>query len=383
MYWMLGIAIAFVAFLLIEGLRVRRARRSVPLRIVVTGTRGKSSFVRILAAGLRADSPGVWGKITGDAPLLLEADGTSKTILRRGPARVHEQRRILLDAARRGIRDLVLESMAISPEAMRAEMRLIRPSLVVITNVYDDHRETLGADRNAQREAYLSALPAGTRWLTADPVLADYAARDERIPPPLTSPFARSLGPEDEESPTDVAHDLLALADTVLADLGRDTPAAREAMRAAAADIVLPPRVVPFLDRRVSLLDAFSANDLQSLERLWRSWRRLLDDTSPWSVLLTTRADRPLRTQQFCGWLADRTDVGTVYVAGSHQAVAAWLLRRRGVTVRLVAEDGRGRGAAPAPGAGPAESSPEILVGVGNARGLGLQYRELAQAADA
>ncbi len=383
MNWLLGIAVAFVAFLVVEERRVRRARERIPLRILVTGTRGKSSLVGILAAGLRTGEPATWGKITGDATLLLTSDRTADRIPRRGPARLHEQRKVLFDAVRQGVRCLVLESMAISPAAMRAEMRLVQPTLVVITNVFDDHRETLGADRDLQRAAYLAALPAGCRWLTADPELRDFAARSDRYPQPLSRPVSPSISDGPDGDATGVACELLGLADATLAELGSGSAAAGEAMRAAVADTVLPPRVVPFLDRSVRLLDGFSANDLQSLDRLWRDWRRLLDDPAPWSVLLATRADRPLRTQQFCGWLAGRSDVATVYVAGSHRTVAAWLLRRRGVPVHLVAGDPLAGGPAAAARIAPADVRPEILVGMGNAQGLGLHLREAARTAEA
>ena len=51
--------------------------------------------------------------------------------------------------------------MTITPETMQAEMRLVRPTLVVLTNVRDDHRETLGSDPAAQRAAYLEAILRG------------------------------------------------------------------------------------------------------------------------------------------------------------------------------------------------------------------------------
>ncbi|MBC8426449.1 hypothetical protein H8E07_20210 [bacterium] len=380
MYWLLGITIAFVAILLLEELRLRQTRRRIPLRIVVTGTRGKSSLVRILAAGLRDREPATWGKITGDAPLLLTSDHMSVPIPRRGPARIHEQRNLLFGAAGHGIRRLVLESMAISPTIMKAEMRLIQPSLVVITNVFDDHRETLGGDRNRQRAAYLEALPADCRWLSADAELLDAAARSERYPEPLAV-TTRPEGPDGDEA--GVACELLNLADAALAELGLDTESAHAAMRAAAVGTVPPPRIVPFLDRRVRLLDGFSANDLQSLDRLWRDWRRLLDDPVPWPVLFATRADRPLRTQQFCGWLAGRSDVAHVYVAGSHRTVAAWLLSRRGVPVSVVVEDPLAGGTESTGEIVTTDTEPEILVGVGNALGFGMQLRETAQAAEA
>jgi len=342
----LGIALAVVGFLVIETILVSRSRSGIPHRIVVTGTRGKSSLVRILIVGIRATEPDTWGKVTGDAPLLLAPDGSECPIRRRSPARLHEQRDILWRCRRKNARCLVMESMTITPETMQAEMRLVQPTLVVLTNVRDDHRETLGSDPATQREAYLGAIPKDVPWVTKD-----------------GSPEAHGF-----------VEELLDLAGTVLEELGWHTSAARKAMRAVADDLVRAPSILTLHGRPVRLLDGFSANDPESLSRLWRDWRRTLKDTTAWPVLLATRADRPLRTRQFCDWLAERRDVGTVHVAGNHERAAARLLRARGLKVARLAD-----GAVTETAGDRAGDSPGILVGIGNAKGLGLRLRAAAE----
>lgn len=376
MHWLLGITIAFVAWLLVEAAMLGHARRSIPCRIVVTGTRGKSSLVRILAAGIRTIEPATWGKITGDAPLLLLPDGTTPRLRRRGPARLHEQAHLLVRCRRHGVRCLVLEAMTITPEAMIAEMRLVRPTLVVVPNVRDDHRETLGSAADAQRAAYLDSIPAGCRWVTLDPGLTAFAERQGR--PPLSVSGA-PVAAADAGGGHEVVRELLATAEAVLEELGWDTPAASAAMAAAAAEMSFAPGQVRFLGREVRLLDAFSANDPESLDRLWNGWRRELADAAPWSVLLATRADRPLRTRQFCDWLTACPDAGTVFVAGSHRGAAARLLRRQGVRVRDLVSDP----VTPVAATATEDLGGGILVGMGNAHGLGLRLRAAAREAGA
>ncbi|MCP4574001.1 MAG: hypothetical protein GY838_16705 [bacterium] len=358
-----GIALALVAFLMVETILVNRSRRGIPRRIVVTGTRGKSSLVKLLVAGIRTAERDTWGKVTGDVPLLLAPDGSLLPIRRRGAARLHEQRNILRTCHRRGARCLVLESMTISPETMKAEMRLVQPTLVVVTNVRDDHRETLGRDPAEQRGAYLRALPAGVPWVTMDAALGDHVRQAPEVPEPVSGDTL-SGGAENLR----VVDELLALAETTLAELGWNTPAAREAMRVAAGDLDRPSSILRFHGEPVRLLDLFSANDPESLSRLWRDHRRNLQDQGAWPVLLATRADRPLRTRQFCDWLANRRDVGTVHVAGSHDEAACRLLRSRGIEVARLPSGAL----VPAPGE---KEAPGILVGMGNARGLGLRLR--------
>jgi hypothetical protein len=254
-------------------------------------------------------------------------------------------------------------------------MRLIRPSLVIVTNVRDDHRETLGDAPDRQRAAYLNSLPSRCRWLTRDAELLAFASRSKRYPEP--EPISETSPEPNQIENMDVVSETSSTALAALDALGWNTEPARQAVHAAAMQVVTPARTVRFLGEEATLLDAFSANDTQSLDRLWSEWRRDSGDPSAWSVLLNTRADRPLRTRQFCRWLGARKDVDEVYVAGSHRSAAARLLRQQRFRVTQVTGD---KPAVVSGSGGPpnAAESRRILVGIGNVQGLGLSLRRAA-----
>jgi poly-gamma-glutamate synthase PgsB/CapB len=372
MNWVLGITIAACAFLFLEAVLLRKAAHSIPFRIVVTGTRGKSSLVKTLLAGIRTVEPATWGKITGDVPAVLAPDGMARVLNRRGPAHLREQAKFLFSCRRQNARCVVVESMAISPEAMGAEMRLLQPTLVVVANVRDDHRETLGGDRDRQRATYLSSLTRNCRWLTLDAGLLAFAGQSKLHTAPEIGPTTDLVFAESEN--IGVGSETLSTATATLEALGWNTGPARRAMTAAAAEAVTPPRTVLFLGQEITLLDAFSANDTLSLNRMWTEWRRNIGDDSNWSVLLNTRADRPLRTGQFCQWLSARGDVDEIYVTGSHSSTAVRLLRRQNRRVTRLpagtptAVSGNGDSIV-------ATGKRRVVVGVGNVRGLGLRLR--------
>lgn len=369
--WALGLALAWVTFLLAEQYFLRRARAAVPTRILVTGTRGKSSLVRILVAGARVTEPSAWGKITGDVPTLLLPEG-DRPILRRGPARLGEQAKILRLCRRHRVRCLVAEAMTISPELMKAEAQLLLPAVVALVNVRDDHQETLGEDVDLQRSAYLDSLPAQCRRVTRDPALVPgavdpKAALSRRAVPSADFSLLADLG--------SVQRELVLLADEVLAELGWDGDAALRAMVDVARRMNNVPRWLVWERRDFVFLDAFSANDTESLAHLWQTWRQELGSDRPWSVILATRADRPLRTRRFCAWISGRDDVQKVFVTGSHRQAATWLLRRQGVPVEDLGKAAAAmvlqQGEIPAAVRG----SGSVLIGIGNSRGLGLGLR--------
>ena len=74
-----------------EGLRRERSHR-----ILVTGSRGKSSLVRLLCAGLEACGVSPWGRITGVLPRQI-GPGGERLIERTAPAHVEEMRELHLD----------------------------------------------------------------------------------------------------------------------------------------------------------------------------------------------------------------------------------------------------------------------------------------------
>ncbi|MCK7480234.1 MAG: hypothetical protein M0C28_25450 [Candidatus Moduliflexus flocculans] len=74
----------------------------VPLRIGVTGTRGKSSVTRLIAAALRGSGRRTLAKTTGSRPMLILPDGTEREIPRPGPATILEQKRLLRIARAEG-----------------------------------------------------------------------------------------------------------------------------------------------------------------------------------------------------------------------------------------------------------------------------------------
>ena len=100
----------WLGYLTVEAFRLRRWQGAIPLRVAVTGTRGKSTVVRLLAAVLREDGWKVLAKTTGSEASLILPDGSERTLRRRGRPSILEQVRLLALGARLGA-DVVVHSM--------------------------------------------------------------------------------------------------------------------------------------------------------------------------------------------------------------------------------------------------------------------------------
>ncbi|HSA94436.1 MAG TPA: poly-gamma-glutamate synthase PgsB [Acidobacteriota bacterium] len=151
--------LALLVHLTLERVRLVRARARVPVRVAVAGTRGKSSVARLIAAGLRESGVRVLAKTTGSRPVLIFPDGKEREIARAGTPSVREQVRLVSLAARERAEALVVETMSIGEECLRAEAgAILKPRLLALTNARPDHLEAMGGDGETVARALTAAF---------------------------------------------------------------------------------------------------------------------------------------------------------------------------------------------------------------------------------
>lgn len=161
-------------------------------RIIVEGTRGKSSTVRMLEECIRRAGYTTLAKTTGEDPELIY-NGEIISLFR-------EHDTILLDydnipsILNYDVDALVIENQAITPYTMRYVHGIIRPLHVVIPNIRIDHIEGLGNDlvemtenfaRNLlvtpdRKEVYYTE-PIRKVHDTVFPVLQEFAERHDDL----------------------------------------------------------------------------------------------------------------------------------------------------------------------------------------------------------
>ena len=339
--------------------RHRRALHSIPVRIHVAGTRGKSTTTRLIAAALRAGGRRVVAKTTGSEPRLILPDGRDEIWPRRGPATIREQTGVVRRAAQLGADTIVVECMAIRPEFVFAsERHLIAATTTVITNTRADHLEDIGESSEASTQALAWSICAnGQLVVSAEAASPILLARAQARGTAVTIVDTAGLDP--------IAADR-AIALAVATAHGVPIPIAKPAMEAAALDPgSFHERVLTIEGKPVRFANAFSCNDIDSLKLLWPT---VATSERP-VVLLNARRDRPLRTQRFLTFLAAQVPVPLLFVVGD--PLAPRLARHAGFgpdavrRLRARMPDGALRElAAFAPSGG-------VIWGVGNYQGFG------------
>jgi len=233
---LLAAVLLFLVYLFIERFLLDRRLESVALRIAVTGTRGKSSVVRLLASILGADGRTVLAKTTGSEARYLMPDGNEVEVPRRGAASIIEQKKLIKKAADLGADCVVAEIMSIHPENHRIEShRLLRPQIVVLTNVRLDHTDAMGGTEDEIASVLsLGFTPGATVFVPEKENRQGFVAAAEELHGELIEVTGRSAGSADFPENLDLAWAVgrhLGISEEVIAAGIRDATADAGAVR--------------------------------------------------------------------------------------------------------------------------------------------------------
>ena len=261
-------------------------------RVLVTGSRGKSSTVRLLHAALQAAGLQSYARITGVVPRELGPDGI-RTISRSAGAHVEEMRwwlrRLPVTA-----QSIVLENSAISPEFQGLAGRWLRPDVTILTNTLPDHQELWGPGSACAAGVLAAGIPKQGRVILPAGLQADHhllRLLNRRRCQIIFADPATAVG----ESHRDVN---LGLALATIEHLELATGTALQVM------LDLPPDRYDFHVANcggAELAMAFSANDIASTRVLFHSLKWSPHETR---LIYNHRADRPGRFSSFVGWLS-------------------------------------------------------------------------------
>jgi poly-gamma-glutamate synthase PgsB/CapB len=288
-----------------EYLLHRRRLASIPVRVHVNGTRGKSSVTRLIAAGLRAGGIRTCAKTTGTTARMIMPDGSEYPVFRPAKANVIEQLRIISAAQANDCQALVVECMALQPYLQwLSEARMVRATHGVITNARPDHLEVMGPGERDVALALAGMTPHRGVLYTADQRHVDLlggaaADRGSQLVAVSDQDLA-AIGEQDLAGFSYVEHaQNLALALKICADLGVERQVALQGMWRARPDPgVMKDFELSFFGRRIVFVNAFAANDPESTQRVWEMSLDRHPRIERHIAVFNCRADRPERSLQ-------------------------------------------------------------------------------------
>lgn len=305
-FWLiLGALIILCLYLIIENIVHNTSIKSIPVRIHVNGTRGKSSVARLIAAGVRAGGYRTVAKTTGTLARYIDVDGSETPVFRIGFSNIAEQVRIMFKARRAKADAIIIECMALQPLLQSlCELKLVKATHGVLTNARPDHLDVMGPTERDVAKALAGTVPVNSKYFTAEDIHLDffeYACKDRNTQLIAATEEDANLV-SDEEINNFVYSEFkinVALALKITDDLGIPRDVALKGMWAATPD---PGAMTEYTftvnESQINFANAFAANDPVSTKMLWDKLYTKYLSCDKKVLVVNCRADREDRSKQ-------------------------------------------------------------------------------------
>ncbi|MED7818606.1 MULTISPECIES: poly-gamma-glutamate synthase PgsB [unclassified Francisella] len=326
-FWLIiGVFVILCFYLIIENIIHNISIKSIPIRIHVNGTRGKSSVARLIAAGVRAGGYTTVAKTTGTLARYIDVDGSETPVFRIGFSNIAEQVKIMFKAKRAKADAIIIECMALQPLLQSlCELKLIKATHGVLTNARPDHLDVMGPTERDVAKALAGTVPINSKYFTAEDVYLDffeYACKD-RGSQLIAATVDDAEKISDEEINKFVYSEFkinVALALKVTDDLGIPRDVALKGMWEATPD---PGAMTEYnfniKDSEMNFANAFAANDPVSTKMLWDKLYDKYRECQKKVLVVNCRADREDRSKQIAeailGW--EKPDLVTLIGTGT------------------------------------------------------------------
>lgn len=309
-YILLAIIIIAVIVGLVEYMRHQQRIYSIPIRIHINGTRGKSSVTRLIGAGLRAGGISNITKVTGTFPRLIIEDGTETYIHRKSAANIIEQLSIVKFAASRKVKALVMECMALQPQFQTiTEHHMIHSNINVMTNIRIDHTDVMGHTLPEIAETLGRTIPKNEHLFTSENVIPETLKKMADKRNTITHFIdPQSVSQEEMKGFRYIEHrENVSLSLAICQHLDIDREIALKGMYNAIPDAgVLWCHRVEVFQKRLIFYNAFAANDPDSTLLVWQKIRDEIGFEGIRIILLNTRQDRLYRARQLAEMVGSR-----------------------------------------------------------------------------
>lgn len=325
-----------------------RKLRTIPIRIHVNGTRGKSSVTRLIAAGLREAGIRTYAKTTGSTPRVIIDDGSEYPVYRKTRPNIIEQLRIIAFAADNNAQAIVIECMALQPFLQHlSETKMLKSTHGVITNVREDHLDIMGPSEKDVALALLGTVPFNAKLFTAEKdYTADFIHASQKRKSELlflSDSDIEEVKHEEMEKFSYVEHrENVALALKVCNSAGVDRETAIRGMWKAAPDAgATSDMKVDFFGRQICFVNGFAANDPESTEKIWNMSIKKHQDVDTRIMIINSRSDRPDRSRQIGEALSSWPVADKYILIGSGSYFLAKYAVRNGINPGsfIIAED--------------------------------------------
>lgn len=316
------ITLSIILLLLLEYLLINLWLNTIPLRIHINGTRGKSTTTELITALLQSANYRTLGKITGVIPTIILPSGEKKIIKRYGEPRLIEQLKMIRLGKKLNVKALVLECMSVTPEYQKLETLTIKPNIYVITNIRYDHAEQMGNRIDNMVDAIGDSVPHNSIVVTSE---NDYILQ---IKEKAYKKNSEVITVKDENLYKEVYYShgvhpsCIAIALKIGEIIGLDKNFSIDQLKKYIYNFKPLMKKIQINNKNIFFINGFSINDVHSADECLKTWQEKTGIFNNINIILNTRNDRPLRTLEFVKWILNLKGIDHIFLSGSHKHFA-------------------------------------------------------------
>ena len=315
----IGLLLGFlILFYSLEIRSISNIKKNIRIIIAVTGSRGKSTTVKLLWQLFQKAGYSTLAKITGTKPMLLLPNGDIEKIERNGIVSILEQKRVLLKRAAQIKPDvLITEIMSVTPEYQKVEAGLIlTPNYYIITNVKNDHIGVTGENKKGILTVFLKSAPPDSRILAIEDEKQLYKRTG------INSSNIQFLNTDDCQEYGQMEKKQPGFLQSVMfaKKLCQDFGISEKIFQRVISDFKFDQEVFfkKKLKENIIVVNAFSANDVDSTKEIYHKTKAEYNNYKKVGIFCT-RADKPERTKSWIDSLKkDEWDFDILFVYGTH-----------------------------------------------------------------
>jgi poly-gamma-glutamate synthase PgsB/CapB len=318
--------IIFLLYLIIEYNSLQYAIKTIPNRILVNGTRGKSTTVKLIFRILQKNGMNVYAKVTGDNPTLILPDGTNKIFKRYSPTSIKENIKLLKQISKKKPDAIIMECMALASETQSMLAKLIfKPHYVIIVNVLPDHKEIMGETIEKNQLTILECVYKKSTVLlttTTNRVLKNVEFSHNKINIAQLTKFNSNF----ENIPHKIITESWSIIEEISKLLNIDEEIAKNEF-ISEWKLINEKIKMRIPGSNIDIWNLFSINDVATTESFVQLSQNLKKENKT-IFIINSRLDRPIRTKEFVEYIANNFLHSNVWLMGSGKQLAKNILMK-------------------------------------------------------
>jgi len=314
-----------IIYLYLEYIFVNKSIRKIPIRILVNGTRGKTTTVQIIFNTLRRSGFNVFAKTTGDQPIEYNPDGEKQILKRFAPASIIENIKLLHKWAKLNPDAIVIECMALHPEnQFILSNKMFKPTHIIVTNIYQDHFEVMGDNIADISKTIFESFYRNAKIILSEKFNGsfydeiDFVFTKENVFDQNYNNIPHAIINESWELILNLCKELELNIDIAKNEFHKIWQLKNDNIRMVNKEF------------QFELWNLFSVNDYESAKRFIDFIMNMNIERKNFEVIFNSRLDRPLRTRMFVPLIKEYFQNAKINITGSGKSLAIKLFEKSG-----------------------------------------------------